>query len=61
MIKKCYYIENTAEAALAVSSIEMNFPCFTSLDLLDDGYIEFTISCRQEDVAVIENILSNFV
>jgi hypothetical protein len=61
MTKKCYYLENSAEAALAVNSIESNFPCFTTIDILDDGYIEFTISCRNEDVAIIERILANFV
>ena len=57
----CYIIENSAECALAVKNLENAIPCFTSIDLLDDDSVEFTISCREEDICVVETFLGKFV
>ena len=57
----CYIIENSAECAVAVRKLENTIPCFTSIDLLDDDNIEFTISCRAEDAIFVENSLAKFV
>jgi hypothetical protein len=61
MITKCWIIENSAESASAVTAIEKTFPCFTLLDLLDDYYIEFNVTCRVEDVVAIAAMISAFV
>ena len=61
MIIKCYIIDNTPECAIATQTIEHSIPCFTSYDLLDDGYIELTISCRAEDIVFVEWKLAPFV
>ena len=61
MTIKCYIIENTAACALAVRELEELIPCFSKLDLRDDDSIEYTISCRLEDVAIVEIYLARFV
>lgn len=61
MTIKCYIIENSAECAAAVRKLEETIPCFTTVELLDDESIEYTISCRMEDVCVAEIFLANFV
>ena len=61
MITKCWIIEDSAESANAVAAIEKTFPCFTLLDLLDDYYIEFSVTCRVEDVVAIAAMISAFV
>lgn len=61
MTIKCYIIENTAACARAVRKLEELIPCFTKLELLDDDSFEYTISCRLEDVAVVECMLARFV
>lgn len=61
MAIKCYIIENSAECAVAVRKLENTIPCFTTVELLDDENIEYTISCRVEDVSVVEIFLANFV
>lgn len=58
---KCYIVENSAECAEAVNSIEAAIPCFTHYDLRDDNSIEFTISCRVEDLPFVENKIAEFV
>lgn len=58
---KCYIIENSAKCAVAIHKLEEAIPCFTSLNLLDDDSIEFTISCRIEDIPVVEYFLAKFV
>lgn len=61
MTIKCYIIENSAECAIAIRKLENIIPCFTTVELLDDESIEYTISCRTEDVSVVEIFLANFV
>ena len=61
MTIKCYIIENSVECAIAVRNLEAVIPCFTKLELLDDDSFEYTISCRLEDVAVVERMLARFV
>lgn len=61
MTSKCYIIENSAECAVAVRKLEETIPCFTSIDLLEDDSIEFTISCKAEDVVIVEYFLGKFV
>lgn len=61
MTIKCYIIENSAACAVAVRNLENTIPCFTTVELLDDDSIEFTISCREEDVCIAEIFLANFV
>lgn len=58
---KCYIVENSAECAEAVHSIEAAIPCFTNYDLREDDSIEFTISCREEDLPFVENKIAEFV
>jgi len=58
---KCYIVENSAECAEAAHSIEAAIPCFTSYDLREDDTIEFTISCREEDLPFVENKIAEFV
>lgn len=61
MTTKCYIIENSAACAEAVRDLESSIPCFTWLELLDDDSIEYTISCREDDVVVVEFLLARFV
>lgn len=61
MITKCWIIIDTPESAMAVKTIEHNFPCFTFVELDDDGGIEFTVKCRQEDAAAIQDIIRNYL
>ena len=61
MIIKCYIIENSAECAIAVRNLEAAIPCFTKLELLEDNSVEYTISCRAEDVCIAEIFLAPFV
>lgn len=61
MIIKCYVIENSVECAIAVRKLEDTIPCFSTVELLDDDSIEFTISCREEDVVIVEYFLAKFV
>lgn len=61
MTIKCYIIENSAECAIAVRRLEDTIPCFSTVELLDDESIEYTISCRIEDVSVVEVFLAKFV
>jgi hypothetical protein len=58
MITKCWIIENSAASAKAVKLIEDTFPCFTFFELLETGEIEFTISCRIEDIVTVQSIIS---
>lgn len=61
MTIKCYIIENSAACAIAVRNLEAAIPCFTKLELLEDNSIEYTISCRLEDVCIVEVFLAPFV
>lgn len=61
MITKCYIIENSAACAKTVQHLEASIPCFSWLELLDDDSIEYTISCREEDVVTVEVLLARFV
>ena len=61
MIIKCYIIENSAECAVVVRKLEDTIPCFSTVELLDDDSIEYTISCRVEDAIFVENSLAKFV
>ena len=61
MITKCWIIVDEPASAMAVKAIEHNFPCFTFIELLDNGEIEFTVKCREEDVCAIQNIIKMFV
>ena len=61
MVTKCYIIENSAKCAERVKKLEAVIPCFTWLELLDDGYIEYTISCKEEDVKYVEIMIAPFV
>lgn len=61
MTTKCYIIENSAECAKTVQHLELMIPCFSWMELLDDDSIEYTISCREEDVVVVEALLARFV
>ena len=61
MTIKCYIIENSAECAIAVRKLEDTIPCFSTVELLDDESIEYTISCRVEDACIVEVFLAKFV
>jgi hypothetical protein len=52
---------DTPESAMAVKTIEHNFPCFTFLDLMENGEMEFTVKCREEDICSIQNIIKMYV
>lgn len=61
MTIKCYIIEDSSACAAALKRIENAIPCFTQLELTADGYIEYTIRCRLEDVITVERMLAHFV
>ena len=61
MITKCWIIVDTPESAMAVKTIEHNFPCFTFLNLMENGEMEFTVKCREEDICSIQNIIKMYV
>ena len=61
MVTKCWIIVDEPESAMAVKSVGNNFPCFTFIELLDNGEIEFTVRCREEDVCAIQDIIKMYV
>ena len=44
-----------------ITKIEIDFPCFTEVTPLEDGWAEFCIKCREEDAKAIEDRLARWV
>lgn len=61
MTKKVYYTEKLASLASAIEYIENAIPCFIHLIPVEMGYMEVSISCRNEDVAFVENAVAPLV
>lgn len=61
MKKICYILEADEGTAAALNYIEKTFPVFTELDLLENGYLEVTFVCREEDVRAIQVFLAAYV
>ena len=57
----CVQFEDTIESNKVITGIEKNFICFTKTRMLQKGYIEFEILCRQEDAGAIERRLAKIV
>lgn len=61
MIKKCYIFTRSNELTRAISTLSMIIPCFIDTKVIDKNHFEFYISCREEDVKIVENKLARFV
>lgn len=61
MTTKCWIIVDEPASAMAVKTIENNFPCFTFVELMENGEIEFTVRCREEDVSAIQDIIRYYI
>ena len=61
MKKICYILEVDEGTAAALNYIEKTFPVFTELDLLENGCLEVTFVCREEDIRAIQVILAAYV
>ena len=46
---------------LMMQKVKKTFPVFTELDLMENGYLEATFVCREEDVRAIQVILAAYV
>ncbi len=49
------------EAKETIKEIEETFPCFVYKELLEDGWTELNINCREEDAVAIEDKLAEWV
>lgn len=61
MVIKNYYIEDTTLAAREIAALEARIPCFTNIEMLGDGYLSFTITCRDEDICIVERYLAAII
>lgn len=61
MTTKCYLIDCNDYNLAVITNLEMAIPCFISLDIYDDGNIEFTIVCRNEDIPFVEKTLAPII
>ena len=61
MTTKCYNLIACNDCWLAIENINNFIPCFTEHRHLGDNIIEFTITCRDEDIAFVEKNLAPFV
>lgn len=57
----CVIIEDTIENYEIIKKIENDFPCFTDYEMKENGYMELSIQCRQEDAGAIERVLASLV
>ena len=57
----CVLIEDTIDSYKVIKEIEKNFPCFSSYELKENGYVEVSILCRQEDAGAVEARLASLV
>lgn len=49
------------DAKETIEKTENDFPCFTNVTLLEDGWAEFSVNCREEDAKAIESRLAKWV
>lgn len=61
MVTKCYLLNSDKQVLKAISKICDRVPCFIDAKSVSENRFEFTIKCRQEDVATVERILAPFV
>jgi len=61
MIKKVYYIENSATLDAVLADLAMVIPCFIYRDFVEMNYSEINVVARVEDLATVENYLAALV
>ena len=57
----CVIIEDNMDNYKVIEKITEDFPCFYDFKELENGYIEISLQCRQEDAKAIEKRLSKIV
>ena len=57
MTKKIYYIEESVSLVSAIEYLEDAIPCFIECEPVEMNYMEVSITCRNEDVALQRRLL----
>jgi hypothetical protein len=57
----CWFIEDTIESYHAIIYVERVFPCFVTLDMRPEGFLEVICRCRIEDAGAIERIIGEVI
>lgn len=64
MVKKCYYVENSAHALMMLCALVTMIPCFVDVKTFDNGSergLEVDLIVRAEDVAFVERCFAPYV
>ena len=61
MTTKCYFLDNSDAAILAIDYIIDAIPCFIRELSIDKKTITFTIECRDADLTFVERTLAPYV
>lgn len=61
MINICVLIEDTIDSYKVINNIENSFMCFTKFKMVENGFLEVSFLCRQEDAGAIEKRLADIV
>ena len=61
MTIKCYFLDNSAAAVLAVDYLANAIPCFIRETLITREELTVTIEARNEDLATVERVLAPYV
>ena len=57
----CVMVEDTLANYWTVEKITNDFPCFYNAEVKSKGYVEISITYRQEDAKAIEDRLASIV
>lgn len=61
MTTKCYIVEDTILSASILTDLCFAIPCFYSAEMIGDGYLSITITCRDADVRTVEKYIAEIV
>lgn len=61
MIKKTYYIENSADLDATLEVLKDTIPCFINREYIEMNYSEVEITARVEDFCTVEMYLAPLV
>lgn len=61
MKKSVYYIENSTTLQGVLATLEDIIPCFITREPIEMGWLEVSITARQEDLPTVEKYLAPLV
>ena len=61
MIRKVYYIENTADLFHALNTLTDAIPCWIDTEDVEMNFRKVEILARAEDIATVERVLAPLV